>query len=355
MKLDPQIDQLHAQLSRELENFSPGDRFYSVRTIMARFHANLRVVNGTLDRLEKEDLIRREPGCGLFCVAGEGDRRNTVLFIAPDWPSVEFQSFVDIFKRETSCRIISSYFDPEGDFLKNVPQTRIDAFFLFGDSRGYSLESLLRLKELGKPVVFWGYDYEDLPFSSITYHNMEGGMLACDYLISHGCRKLLCLRSEPQKHSIEERLEVFCTYARLHDVPVNRLDCATRPGEFATGAAYDTLNAYLDTHACDFDGLFIDSCYSARGVYAALTEHRLRVGVDVNVISFKGFGTLSCLQPDLTTVGCDPEMSSRMLYRQLNAVWDRKIPCFHIKVPMHINAKASVCQLRPPRKDAANQ
>ena len=213
---------------------------------------------------------------------------------------------------------------------------------LFGDSAPPSMEMLTSLADWRKPVVFFFRQYDDLPFSCVNHNNTEGGMLACEYLISHGCRSLLTIHSECLLYDVEERFCAFETYAKLHNVPCRRLNSQISAEESANYHVFSSLTEYLNTYGCHFDGIFLDSYTSAQGVFSALRNYGLRIPDDVSVIAFHGFGEESPCRPPLTTVGCRPAEGLHLLFAQLKRVLRNEIPRFHIQLPMYVKEGGSV-------------
>lgn len=264
---------------------------------MDRYQVNLRVVNGALDRLENAGAIRRERYRGIFCRETRHPDISSILLIMPDFPGAEMDSFAELVRNH-----ITEY--PEfrlqlQRFLKNdidkPPSEEVAAILLFGDSAPPSMQMLTCLADWRKPVIFFCRQYDDLPFSCVNHNNTEGGMLACEYLISHGCRSLLTIHSECPLYDVEERFCAFETYAKLHNVPCRRLNSQISAEESANYHVSSSLTEYLNTYGCHFDGIFLDSYTSAQGVFSALRNYGLRIPDDVSVIAFHGFGEESPL------------------------------------------------------------
>lgn len=344
MKLQPQIDTLRERLDAELDNFPAGTRFFSLQEIMKKYRVNLRVVNGALEQLEAEKLICRERYRGIFSRVDRRPNTHSILLVMPDFPGNELVSFGKLIRNYQTG-------NPEFRFLQllvplgqhiSPPLERADALLLMGDANPYSVKDLMRFEEWGKPVVFFCRMFEDFPFSSVNFNNIEGGMLACEHLISHGCRNLLAIRSECPKNDIEERLNAFQVYAEIKGIPCTRLNCVTVAEESANTHAFAALTEYLKQHGGHFDGVFIDCYGSAPGVFAALKDYGLRIPADVSAIAFHGFGEDNFCRPPLTTVGCEAKDVPHLFFEQLKRVFNQETPCFHLQLPMHVMERGSV-------------
>lgn len=343
-RLQPQIDRLYKQLNMELDNFPIGKRFFSIQEIMKRFQVNLRVINGALERLETENKITRERYRGIFSSVDRFPSSRLLLLAMPDFPSNELVSFGKLIQnyliKNTEFRCSQRYLSL--DRFTSLLSEQADALLLFGDAKPYSIEELMRLEKWGKPVVFFCRIFEDSPFSFVNFNNIEGGILACEYLLSHGCHNLLVIQTECPKNDIEERLNAFQTYAAIKGIPCLRLNCNTMAEESANAHAFATLTEHLNTYGCNFDGVFVDCYGSAPGVYAALTDYGLHIPNDVSVISFHGFGEDTFCRPALTTIGCRPEDIFSAIFLRLKSVFNREITQFHIQLPMYIMERDSV-------------
>lgn len=265
----------------------------------------------------------------------------------PDFPSTEVDSFAKLVMNcgqkypEFNIRI-------QRRFINDIDlplHDDVSAVLLYGDTSRPSIQKLAYLAYWQKPVIFFFRQYDDLPFSSLNHNNTEGGMLACEYLISHGCRSLLTIHSECQMHDIEERFCAFETYAKLRSIPCRRLNSIIGAEESANYNVSYALAKYLKTYGCHFNGIFLDSYSSAQGVFSTLRQYGLRIPDDVSVIAFHGFGNESVSQPALTTVGCRTDEGLQLLFSQLKRVLCNEIPYFRIKLPMYIKEGGSVRQL----------
>lgn len=237
---------------------------------MERYHVSLRLVNGTLERLEKTGAIWRERYRGIFCKKTRHPDIPSILLVMPDFPSTEVDSFAKLVMNcgqkypEFNIRI-------QRRFINDIDLPLHDdvaAVLLYGDASRPSIQKLAYLAYWQKPVIFFFRRYDDLPFSSLNHNNTEGGMLACEYLISHGCRSLLTIHSECQMYDIEERFCAFETYAKLRNIPCRRLSSIIGAEESANYNVSYALAKYLKTYGCHFDGIFLDSYSSAQGVFS---------------------------------------------------------------------------------------
>jgi len=344
MKLQPQIDLLYEQLKAALDHYSNEERFMSLREIKQRYGVNLRVINGALKMLEEEKLIYRKRYHGIFVQSSHRKHFDSILLVSPDYPSDEINALNRILQK----RVLEKYtfhfsqcIYPIGDFYR-IPLEKADILLLFGDASPYTIHDLLQFTNCGKPIVFFNRKFEDLPFSFVNFNNIEGGILACKYLIEHGCRKLLTICSEAKKIDILERLMAFEMYAKTQGIQCNRLTCETVAGESANAHAFDFLTKYLEERKCNFDGIFVDCYGSAPGVFGALHDNGLRIPQDVSVISFHGFGENNYCRPQLTTVGCDIESFPALLFEQLQRIIKHEISTFELQLPMQINEYCSV-------------
>lgn len=64
----PKYHQVHAQLKKELHfgNYSPGDRFFSVRTLMDTYSLNMKTIRSAIQLLEDDGFVVNRPAAGLY-------------------------------------------------------------------------------------------------------------------------------------------------------------------------------------------------------------------------------------------------------------------------------------------------
>ena len=346
MRLQPQIERLYAQLVTELSKYAPTEHFLSQRTIMRRYDVNLRVVTGALNRMVDEGLIESVRGLGFFCRRSRDFNGKMLFYAIPDWPSPEVSELTALLEAEanarTDFRLIKHKYDPESLLFDRWPVRQSDAILLVGDSRPFSANDLKYLLELDKPVVACCKSLTDGPLSTVNFDNIGGGMLAAEYLISHGCQRLMAIQSEPPLSDIVERIDAFCHYAKLRKTPCVKIDCRAESGEKGSVRAEEILKKYLRKYGRNFDAIFVDCYGSAPGVYSALAAEHLRIPEDVSVISFDGFGADSTCHPALTTVGIERSKVAKLLFDQLSLLCSGNIPHFALRLPMELHERESV-------------
>lgn len=353
MRLEQKSEELYRELSRELDNFPAGNKFYPVREIMTRFRCHRRVVDVVLNRMTQEGLIRREPYVGIFsCVSRKPFIKN-ILLAAPDFPSEEnsvwFRAVDAMASQYSTYQVKKVFFDAALPFLSRLSLENVNILVAIRAASNLVPDDLVRMAQLKFPVVLLNTLLDDVEASTVCADQVHGGMLAADYLLRHGHRKLLVVVSEPYEvGDVALRVRTFCNFAALHGAEVNLLDCETCSGESGSQHAYDALNAYLSQHGADFTALFGVSDGTIPGILTALSEHGLAVPTDVSVIGFGGLSGGDFFHPPLTTVGFDRTEAARMMFQGLEAISRGEQKCFKIKVPMMILERASVATAKRP-------
>ena len=172
MKLQPQIAALYEKLDGELYNFNRGERFLSLNQIMKKYHVHLRVVNGALDRLEKNGLITRERYVGIFSNVCRNKKIPTLLLVVPDYPSPELSGFISIIQTVFEKKPIAklNLWRYQENERNRIPLNRSDVVLFFGDGFPFSPTELKKLSESGKPIIFTSNEMASSQFSFINFN-----------------------------------------------------------------------------------------------------------------------------------------------------------------------------------------
>ena len=317
------IDGLYQTLKLELDRFSAGQKFFSVRQLIERHRSSRRVVEKALARLEGEKQLRIVPASGIFV---EERRRKThvVTLIRCDWPS-EYLSGLET-KIEQAISKHSGW-----TFSRSLvqPTSRREMAELLAEIHGDAILFALPFQRLRPsdvaffltlptPVIFLDGNILCDGVNAIDTQPDYSGMLAADFLIRNGHRKLALIRAEPWSMSLQRRYLGFINYSRLHGIEPLEIDCCVQSGEAACAKAHEKVLAYLNGNGLTFSGCFVSCDYSAFGVISAFKECGLAVPDDVSVIGAGGVASGAYTDPPLTTVAEDVDSVARTVCEGLD-------------------------------------
>lgn len=347
MSVEEQIVELYQSLDEELNNFSSGERFYPVRTLMERYKTNKRVIDGTLTKMETNGLIVRTPRVGIFANVTRLAKSHNILLVMPDWPSPGLNVLVESIRAEIAkrknYRLQVQFNDPNLDFVKFKNDKKYDAVLLdYPAPHGLKKEDLARLMDENVPVVLLGQPPTALPLSSLAGDDIQAGMLACNYLITHGCKKLAVVIGELENIEIMMRTRSFCSFAEMHGIPVRQIHANLGLAESSSQKAYDALLADMEQRGVTFDGLFVLCDAAVPGVYSALREWNMSVPEDVSVIGHDGYKEGVFFAPPLTTIAHDEKLRCKILFDKLDEIFTGKIKLFKEVFPGMVLERESV-------------
>lgn len=341
------IDTLYAILDEELNEFSFGERFYSVRELMTRFKINKRVIADTLAKMEADGLITRSNRIGIFVNVMRRKSARNLLLVIPDWPSVGIKVLLEDIRAEVArrqnYRLQVQFSDPNLNSVRLKDDRKYDAILLIHPAPyGLEKEDLLRLLEENIPIVLLGQPPTALPFSSLAGDDIQAGILACDYLIKHGCKRLAVVIGELEVIEIMMRIRSFCTFAEALGIPVRQIHACCDLAESTSQKAHDALCMDIKENGVTFDGLFVLCDAAVPGVYLALAEWGLSVPKDVSVIGHDGNKDGVFFSPPLTTIAHDEKLRSKILFDKLDEVFAGKIKSFKEVFPGMVLERESV-------------
>ena len=338
-------NELYGELCRELQNFAPQSRFYSVREIMHRYSINQRAVVNTIRKLEKNGLVVCRPNVGIFCSAQNTSFKRRLLFLSLDWPS----PCLELWKKqlrlaaERSGRwILHTVSYPAETPIPKISTAGYDAVCI-NRPAAVDREFLTWLSHFPVPVILTGCRVGDFNINSLNGMDEFSGNMLAKYLFDKGHRKVLLFNSEPENSCIALRKQGFCNAASLFGMEVMQLDCGTMLGEFSMQRGYEYLSCYLDEHSGEFSAIFMTTSPMAEGVYRALAEHGLSVPDDISVVGCDRV-IPEGLSPELTQVDLH-EFPEVRVFEQLERVIAGEINCFHIEIPPIIREGKSVKNL----------
>ncbi|MBA2481437.1 MAG: LacI family DNA-binding transcriptional regulator [Planctomycetes bacterium] len=157
-------------------------------------------------------------------------------------------------------------------------------------SMGIGPERQEQFARLGIPVVCIDYPLSGVP--SVTVDNLAGGVMATDYLVRAGSRRIGLVTGPSAALAIRLREEGFVRTAST-DAPLARADAITRQG------GREACAALLDGHP-SVDGIVCVNDLLAVGVIEELRARGRRIPEDVQVIGFDDQPLMDVL--GLTTV-----------------------------------------------------
>lgn len=193
----------------------------------------------------------------------------------------------------------------EQAYLKMFRQKRVDGILLIGALLELRRENILQLVDEEIPIVFVGKKTDEFSVPFVTVDNKKGSLLATEYLIGLGHRKIAFIRGVVgQVETVEsrERFEGYRLTLEKNNLPFREeLVESGRLGRTALDSGYQCAARFLSkseppTAIFAFDDLM------GIGAMKAVRDKGMRVPGDVSVVGFDNIALSAYSDPPLTTV-----------------------------------------------------
>lgn len=154
--------------------------------------------------------------------------------------------------------------------------------------------------ESGVPLVLIDRYLPDAPgLSYVTTDNYRGAVMAAEYLLENGHRRIACIQGTPHSMPVRDRVRGFGDTLRAHGLD-DRI--------VVTGEDFSVQNGYLETRLALAQAerptaIFALSNLILMGVIKAVHESGLRIPDDVSVVSFDDNLLFNYLDPAITCIG----------------------------------------------------
>jgi DNA-binding LacI/PurR family transcriptional regulator len=137
----------------------------------------------------------------------------------------------------------------------------------------------------------------DVP--SVGATNWRGGMMATEYLLSLGHRRIATISGIPSHLTSKARIAGYRSALEAAGiVPETEL---IRQGDFGHTSGYSQTNALLAL--AEPPTAIVAGCdIQATGIYRALSEHGMQVPYDMSIIGFDDIPSSEWMSPPLTTI-----------------------------------------------------
>ena len=186
--------------------------------------------------------------------------------------------------------------EQEKDVIRSAIGRKVDGVVLSPCQKGR--DALDMLAQYKIPCVLVGRSFEDNLEDSVIWDNYSGGKLATEYLLSRGCRRILCLLGPKELSTTYERKYGYM--AALKDAGIEADD------ELMCEADVEMVRAVIEKKQGLFDGVFAFNDPIAWNAAVCLESRVPIIGYD-NVKS-----TIS-MPFSLPTIGADLDSETRYI------------------------------------------
>ncbi len=179
-------------------------------------------------------------------------------------------------------------------------QQKVDAFIIVESM--VSADDYVFLRKHSIPLIQLHYRPKFCSAMSVHYifsDNFTGGRLATDYLIEHGCKKIMCITIKSDHPEILDRREGFLFSMEHHGLQVDKNLIIEDECTFFNGEKIIRKNKAL---LPEIDGIFVHADIMALGVIKELNRLKIRVPQDIKVIGYDDIELGTYFDPKLTTI-----------------------------------------------------
>lgn len=141
-----------------------------------------------------------------------------------------------------------------------------------------------------------------------------------DHLYSLGHRHIDCLNTQPEDQVIEQRMDQWLLWQRMHKVEGRLMREPVAPYDHAAPKAYEIMKRMLAAGEFKATGLVCLTNSTATGAIRAMQEHGIRVGKDVSVCAMEGETQARYQWPSRTVL----EVPEPDIYVQICVDWFAK-------------------------------
>ena len=211
--------------------------------------------------------------------------------------------FVELLKGITSAvseynydlLIVQSYGKNASEICRYIKAKKVDGLILIGSK--IFLESIFNILEKDAPICYWG-DFDD-SYCSVDSDNLTGGLLATEYLIKIGRKKITFLGGTKNQPETILRYKGYIKALKKAKIEPNQ--SYTIYGDYSSNSGYENMNKILKTFP-DIDGVFACNDLMAIGAMQALNEQKYNIPKDISIIGFDDIPLAEHSSPSLTTV-----------------------------------------------------
>ena len=208
---------------------------------------------------------------------------------------------------------------------------------------GSNSELFASVQEGGMPLVLIDRYLPDAGMLSyVTTDNYRGAVMATEYLLENGHRRIACIQGTPHSMPVRDRVRGFGDTLRAHGLG-DRI--------VVTGEDFSVQNGYLETKLALAreerpTAIFALSNLILLGVVKAVHESGLRIPDDISVVSFDDNMLFNYLDPAITCIGQPTDEIGTLAVKLLiRAVREPGAAPSHLHLPPSLIIRRSVRNL----------
>ena len=276
----------------------------TVSRVLSGNAAKYRISQRTVARVT-EEVKRCNYTPSLLAKGLRTNRTDTIGLLIPNIENSFFAGVAGVVIRESrnynyKVVVVDTQEDErnEQDGLSALLARRVDG--IVAAPCGSNSELFASVQEGGMPLVLIDRYLPDAGMLSyVTTDNYRGAVMATEYLLENGHRRIACIQGTPHSMPVRDRVRGFGDTLRAHGLG-DRI--------VVTGEDFSVQNGYLETklalaQAERPTAIFALSNLILLGVVKAVHESGLRIPDDISVVSFDDNMLFNYLDPAITCIG----------------------------------------------------
>ena len=315
----------------------------TVSRVLSGNAAKYRISQRTVARVT-EEVKRCNYTPSLLAKGLRTNRTDTIGLLIPNIENSFFAGVAGVVIRESrnynyKVVVVDTQEDErnEQDGLSALLARRVDG--IVAAPCGSNSELFASVQEGGMPLVLIDRYLPDAGMLSyVTTDNYRGAVMATEYLLENGHRRIACIQGTPHSMPVRDRVRGFGDTLRAHRIVV-------------TGEDFSVQNGYLETKLALAreerpTAIFALSNLILLGVVKAVHESGLRIPDDISVVSFDDNMLFNYLDPAITCIGQPTDEIGTLAVKLLiRAVREPGAAPSHLHLPPSLIIRRSVRNL----------
>ena len=317
----------------------------TVSRVLSGNAAKYRISQRTVARVT-EEVKRCNYTPSLLAKGLRTNRTDTIGLLIPNIENSFFAGVAGVVIRESrnynyKVVVVDTQEDErnEQDGLSALLARRVDG--IVAAPCGSNSELFASVQEGGMPLVLIDRYLPDAGMLSyVTTDNYRGAVMATEYLLENGHRRIACIQGTPHSMPVRDRVRGFGDTLRAHGLG-DRI--------VVTGEDFSVQNGYLETTLAREErptAIFALSNLILLGVVKAVHESGLRIPDDISVVSFDDNMLFNYLDPAITCIGQPTDEIGTLAVKLLiRAVREPGAAPSHLHLPPSLIIRRSVRNL----------
>lgn len=318
-----------------------------MRALKQRLGYSLQTINVAINLLEREGLLVRKHGSGLYVL--KKDTARHIAYCRTNFPNVNRQ-LLENGLRDACLRrgwILTTHeFQTEHPDMLLDHEVKGDGIVLMPElvSFGYGIAKVVMASKI--PLVIVGVDARPLGMDCVNDDDPATLRIIFGKLTSLGHHRIAFLMTEPHCREIDQKATDFFEIAnefRLEDCML--IDCETVSGQASGLSAYRTMQKFLTDHPGKLPFTALISCSSPGSLTAmrALHEKGWHVPEDCSIVSMQEDPIAPYSIPSMSEMKSDyPSIGEKCIALLENRVLGKSGDVQYVKLPHELFWRESV-------------